>query len=94
MPVEDRAADTWEPLVAVADLAGGDWPDRARHAAESLTAERDGNTGRSDRIRLLTDCRTAFGDDDALPTAVLLDRLNADPEAPWAELRHHRPDRR
>jgi hypothetical protein len=30
MPVEDRAADTWEPLVAVADHAGHDWPDRAR----------------------------------------------------------------
>ena len=32
MPVEDRAADTWEPLVAVADLAGGGWPELARDA--------------------------------------------------------------
>ena len=23
MPLEDRAADTWEPLIAVADLAAG-----------------------------------------------------------------------
>ena len=30
MPLEDRAADTWEPLIAIADLAGGDWPARAR----------------------------------------------------------------
>ena len=30
LPVEDRAADTWEPLIIVAGLAGGDWPDRAR----------------------------------------------------------------
>src|SRR5262249_15850242 len=29
MPIEDRAADTWEPLVAVADHAGGHWPARA-----------------------------------------------------------------
>ncbi|WP_433298963.1 DUF3631 domain-containing protein [Actinoplanes sp. CA-030573] len=85
MPLEDRAADTWEPLIAVADLAGGDWPDRGRHAAEVLTAERDSNTVASDRIRLLTDCRAAFGEADAVPTAVLLDRLKADPEAPWAE---------
>ncbi len=85
MPLEDRAADTWEPLIAVADLAGGDWPDRGRHAAETLTAERDGNSVSSDRIRLLTDCRAAFGHLDALPTTVLLDRLKADPEAPWAE---------
>ena len=41
MPVEDRAADTWEPLVAVADLAAGGWPTRARTAAELLTAEHD-----------------------------------------------------
>lgn len=85
MPVEDRAADTWEPLVAVADLAGGTWPDRARRACETLTAERDGNTPPSDRIRLLADCRTAFRGADAIPTSVLLDRLKADPEAPWAE---------
>ncbi|MFS2293762.1 MAG: DUF3631 domain-containing protein [Actinomadura sp.] len=83
MPVEDRAADTWEPLVAVADHAGAHWPDRARAAVLALTAEADDNTEMSTRLRLLTDCRTAFGTDTALPTAVLLDRLKADPEAPW-----------
>ncbi|GAB1695048.1 DUF3631 domain-containing protein [Krasilnikovia sp. M28-CT-15] len=85
MPLEDRAADTWEPLIAIADLAGGDWPERGRHAAETLTAERDGASVSSDRIRLLTDCRTAFGSLDALPSTVLLDRLKADPEAPWGD---------
>lgn len=85
MPLEDRAADTWEPLIAVADLAGGDWPDRGREAALTLTAERDSNGVTSDRVRLLTDCRRAFGTADALPTVVLLDRLKADPEAPWNE---------
>ncbi|GGU04721.1 hypothetical protein BJ999_003502 [Actinomadura citrea] len=39
----------------------------------------------STRLRLLTDCRTAFGADLPLPTAVLLDRLKADPEAPWPD---------
>src|SRR5215213_3849442 len=38
MPLEDRAADTWEPLVAIADLAGGNWPGRARDAATAMTA--------------------------------------------------------
>jgi hypothetical protein len=85
MPLEDRAADTWEPLIAVADLAQADWPERARHAAETLTAERDGDGVSSDRIRLLIDCRTAFGPFDAMPTAALLTTLKADPEAPWAE---------
>jgi hypothetical protein len=85
MPLEDRAADTWEPLIAVADLAAGDWPDLARHAALALTADRDQAASISDRIRLLTDCRTAFGDADALPTAALITRLRADPEAPWCD---------
>jgi hypothetical protein len=85
MPLEDRAADTWEPLIAVADLAGGDWPERARAAAVALTTEREETTAASDRIRLLADCRTAFGQHDAVPTTMLLDRLKADPEAPWAD---------
>ncbi|GIH27942.1 hypothetical protein Aph01nite_62520 [Acrocarpospora phusangensis] len=85
MPLEDRAADTWEPLVAVADYAGAPWPDRARTAALTLTSEADDNTHTSARLRLLADCRTAFSADTALPTAVLLERLKADPDGEWAE---------
>ncbi len=85
MPVEDRAADTWEPLIAVADLAAGTWPDRARNAVVVLTAEATDTGAPSTRIRLLADCRTAFTGHTALATTYLLDRLNADPEAPWAD---------
>lgn len=85
MPVDDRAADTWEPLVAVADHAGGDWPERARHAAKAFTEEAGATTEVPTRLRLLTDCREAFGTDPALPTPRLLERLNADQEAPWAD---------
>jgi len=35
--LNDRAADIWEPLLLLADLAGGDWPSRARQAAKALT---------------------------------------------------------
>jgi uncharacterized protein DUF3631 len=35
--LNDRAADIWEPLLAIADLGGGDWPQRARQAAVELT---------------------------------------------------------
>jgi hypothetical protein len=34
--LNDRDYDNWEPLCAVADLAGGSWPDRARRAAVEL----------------------------------------------------------
>ena len=35
--LNDRAADIWEPLLALADLAGGAWPEKARQAASRLT---------------------------------------------------------
>jgi len=31
-----RAADNWRPLIAIADLAGSEWPARARRVAERL----------------------------------------------------------
>ena len=34
----DRAADNWRHLLAIADLAGDDWPCRARAAAVALSA--------------------------------------------------------
>src|SRR5436190_426993 len=34
----NRAADIWEPLLALADLVGGRWPELAREAATGLTA--------------------------------------------------------
>jgi len=90
MPVEDRDADTWEPLIAVADLAGGDWPIRARTAAVTLTGAREETAANSDRIRLLADCRMVFAtagpDAEVLPTSHLIAQLRAMDEAPWADL--------
>lgn len=84
----DRAADVWEPLVAVADAAGGNWPDRARAAAVALNdarAERDPSLG----ILLLTDCRRVFTerDVDRLTTEELITALIDLTEAPWGDLR-------
>jgi hypothetical protein len=89
MPLEDRAADTWEPLVAVADLAGGRWPGLARDAAVALAADQDAEARISDRIRLLADIRAAFaalGNPEAATTKDLLQALTADTEAPWAAI--------
>jgi hypothetical protein len=85
MPLEDRAADTWEPLIAVADLAGGRWPELARHTAVTMTSDRDAAANLSDRIRLLADIRAAFAEAEALPTTALITRLRADSEAPWSD---------
>ena len=86
LPVEDRAADTWEPLVAIADTAGGHWPTNARAAVLALTTDDVDVENVSLRVRLLIDCRTAFGDADGLPSETLVARLRADPEAPWDTL--------
>jgi len=86
MPVEDRAADTWEPLVIVADHAAGTWPDRARTAAELLTGEQNDTGPASLSTALLADCRTAFADEPVMSTEDMLSRLREDREAPWAEL--------
>lgn len=90
MPVEDRAADTWQPLVSVADLAGGPWPAAARAACLAITAyeaEQDQDNSALN-IRLLTDIRRAFaaeGDPPVLRTGRLLGILNEDAESPWPD---------
>jgi len=88
MPVEDRAADTWEPLVAVADHAGGTWPQRARAACLALTAEADeADEEGSLNTRLLSDVRAIFADRRVsfLATAELVTALKQVPESPWED---------
>ncbi len=84
--ITDRPADCWEPLVAIADLAGDDWPARARVACVELCRVAEGREA-SLGVRLLADLRAVFGDDDRLTTETALTRLHELDEAPWAELR-------
>jgi hypothetical protein len=81
LPVEDRAADVWEPLVAVAEAAGGDWPARARKACKALTGA--GVDDEADDTRLLTDLHTVFGGRDRMATSTILERVNAIETSPW-----------
>jgi hypothetical protein len=86
MPVEDRAADTWEPLVAIADHVGGDWPHRARTACRVLTAQADeADEDMSLNTRLLSDVRDIFTERSAsfLASPDLVDALKRRPESPW-----------
>ncbi|MFD8087533.1 DUF3631 domain-containing protein [Kitasatospora sp. NPDC059722] len=89
MPVEDRAADTWEPLVIIADLAGGPWPRLARQACKRMVdAEVQTEEDNPGGARILADIRRIFhaaGEPDSIATDQLLFNLNGDPEAPWAE---------
>lgn len=91
--VADRRAEVWEPLIAVADLAGGDWPERARVAAVADVAAhsvREPSLG----VRLLMDIRTVMGDRPSMFTEDLLTKLNALDESPWGDLRGYPLDSR
>lgn len=85
MPVEDRAADVWEPLIAVADAAGGAWPGRARRACLALSGEAEADdTERSNSLQLLGDLRHVFGEEDRMAGTAILDQLNKLDGSPWA----------
>ncbi len=84
--VADRDADVWEPLLAIADTAGGEWPARARAAAAALVADAK-QTAPSLGVRLLADLREVFRGQQRLATADILKRLKDLDEAPWSDLR-------
>jgi putative DNA primase/helicase len=90
--LHDRAADNWHPLLAVADCAGGEWPDRARRAAVKLS-----NDGAEDQdslgTLLLSDIRAAFADKgvDQFTCEGLVAHLVGLDDRPWAEVNHGKP---
>ncbi|MFZ4240732.1 DUF3631 domain-containing protein [Streptomyces murinus] len=85
--VTDRPADVWEPLLAVADAAGGTWPARARAACLELISAVHDNDESSLGVRLLTDLRDkVFCGEERVPTAVILECLLAMEDAPWGDL--------
>lgn len=80
--LDDRAAEAWEPLLAIADLAGGEWPSRAREAAIALSADEDRDEITTGTL-LLRAIRGAFGEADRIATTDLLAAINADEELPF-----------
>ncbi len=90
--LDDRAADNWRALLAVADAAGGHWPAKARGAALMLSgaqARPDGSIG----VALLADLRSIFAEHEAdrLGSAQICQALTAMEGRPWAEYRRGRP---
>ena len=89
--LNDRAADAWEPLVAIADRAGGAWPARARAAALSLSGE--GKDDDNIDALLLADVRAVFvaKGGDRIAGKDLIAALNALEDRPWSEWSRGRP---
>lgn len=84
--VEDRDADLWEPLLAIADAAGGEWPKAAREAALYLTKE-GAEEAVTSGVELLQHIKEAIESEKRISTKVLLDRLINREESPWADIR-------
>jgi len=92
--LNDRAQDNWEPLLAIAELAGEDWAQAARNAADAAAADDDESEA---TIMLLRDIQGVFElisfekiggkPIKRIKTKDLLDKLAADDSRPWATFR-------
>lgn len=89
--LNDRAADNWRPLAAIADLAGGDWPTRARASALGLSGA-DHEVANLVEI-LLGDIHAFFDGrtSDRARSQELADYLGNLPDRPWSEFNHGKP---
>jgi hypothetical protein len=84
--LNDRAVDSWIPLLILADLAGGHWPETTRRAALELSGDADADSGDT-RTQLLADIGAVFAQSCAtrMASTDVCDRLAEIEGRPWAE---------
>lgn len=89
--LNDRAQDNWEPLFAIAEIAGDKWLRLANIAAFAIS----GNTDQSHSIgvELLKDIQDIIESkrDDRISTSELIEALCRDTEQPWATYNRGNP---
>jgi putative DNA primase/helicase len=94
MEVEsDRARDNAMPLIAIAMVAGGDWPERVREAVIALSSMADQDAEGDPAEILLKDLARIFDayKTEQLDTQVILRELAAQEDSLWATYSHGRP---
>ena len=90
--LHDRACDNWRPLLAIADHAAGDWPQKARAAAQTLSTQGAEQDEQSPAVMLLADIKRIFDekakkggkDADRVSSTKLVDALIDLDDRPWA----------
>jgi putative DNA primase/helicase len=84
-----RTADNWRPLIAFADLAGGEWPARARQIAQ----EHGGRSEQTAGIMLLEDTQRIFIEHSSnrLTSAEMARKLSEMEDRPWPEWHQGKP---
>ena len=85
---QNRLAANWRPLLAIADLAGGDWPRLGRVAATVLAPKDSSSVG----VMLLEDIKTTFADKNtdrlwSTPIAEALHEIEGRPWLEWGRLK-------
>lgn len=82
----DRQADICEPLLAIADMAGGTWPTDARRALLDVYGSADTASSESAGVVTLRAIRAVFAEveSDRLFTDALLHDLCQRDDGPWA----------
>ncbi len=87
--VRDRAAEVWEPLLAIADHAGGHWPESAREACHHFVVDHAGEDEKmSLGQRLLRDLKALLEAEEvtAMWSSDIVSKLVSDPESEWRDL--------
>jgi putative DNA primase/helicase len=87
--LNDRAADIWEPLLAIADLAGGEWPQLAREAARQLSGVDDEMTLVGYFLKDLRNWMVSKNLDRVLSRDIVA-VFNPNHTRPWEDLRRGR----
>jgi len=89
--LNDRAADNWRPLLSIADVAGGDWPELARTAVKLLAGGDDDHE--EARVKLLADIRDIFTgrNVDRMASADIVSALVDMEDRPWPEWKNGKP---
>jgi putative DNA primase/helicase len=87
---DNRLGDNWRLMLAIADLAGGEWPDQARQAATAVAKITD---ALSVGVKLLADIRDIFASKAVhrIPSAELVEALVEIEGPPWANLKAGKP---
>ncbi len=88
--LQNRVADNWRPLLAIADVAGGEWPKRMREIATAAVAAR---AEQSVKVQLLTDIKAAFAakQTDRFFPETLVEYLTSLEDRPWVEWKNGKP---
>jgi hypothetical protein len=84
----NRLRMNWLLQLAMADLAGGDWPKLARQAAVKLGKER---REASEKLRLLAALVPVVLPREEITSGEMVELLRADPTGEWSEFRGHGP---